>query len=120
MWEDGGVHWKYSGDVSGKEIVEASTAIYGDPRFDKLRYKLVDFLEVESLEIDDANVALIAFQHIAAETSNPNIKNAILITSELSEKANKFSAFFGDSTWPIKVFYNLDEANDWIGRKSSN
>ncbi len=43
-WEDNGVYWKYSGKVVGNEIVDASTSIYGDPRFSTLKYKFVDFL----------------------------------------------------------------------------
>lgn len=59
-WENKGVYWKYSGHVSGQEIVVGSTAIYGHPRFDTSKYKLVDFLDIETIEIDRNEVALIA------------------------------------------------------------
>ena len=92
-WENKGVYWKYSGIVTGKEIVEGSTAIYGDSRFDSLAYKLVDFLDVQNVEMDKTEVALIAYQHQAAERSNPYIKNAIVIKSD-NTLANKFAEFF--------------------------
>ena len=116
-WEHDGVYWKYHGKVSGKEIIEASTAIYGDPRFDTLKYKLVDFLGVESVKMDEDEVALIAYQHRAAEKSNPYIKNAIVIKSG-SKLADMFAAFFRDSSWDVQVFQNLDEANNWLGREA--
>ena len=116
-WERDGVYWEYTGKVSGKEIVEASTTIYGDERFDTLKYKLVNFLGVESIEMDEAEVALIAHQHRAAERSNPNIKNAIVIKKPNSKLANMFAAFFTDSFWEVQVFQDLDEANNWLGRK---
>ena len=113
------MYWKYSGTISGKEVMDTTTSIYGDPRFDKLSYKLVDFLEIESFKIEDNESTLITFQYIAAEKSNPNTKNAIVIQSDLSDIANKFSAFFSDSTWLVKIFNNIGEENNWIGRKLS-
>ena len=118
-WENKGVYWKYSGHISGQEIVEGSTAIYGDPRFDTLRYKLVDFLDIETIDIDKNEVALIAHQHRAAERSNPYIKNAIVIKSK-TELTDSFVAFFSDSSWEVKVFQNLDEANRWLDRHQAS
>ncbi len=114
-WEPDGVYWEYYGKVSGKEIIETSTSIYGDERFDTLKYKLVNFLGAESIEMNDDEVALIAHQHRTAERSNPNIKSAIVIKSG-REIADKFASFFTDSFWEVKVFQDLDEANNWLGR----
>ena len=114
-WENNGVYWKYSGKVAGNEIVDASTSIYGDPRFITLKYKFVDFLNAESVEIDKTQLALIAYQHLAAERANPYLKNAILIKPGL-KMAYKFADFFENSSWEVKVFTDLDEANKWVGR----
>ncbi len=116
-WEGKGVYWKYYGNVSGKEIIEASTAIYGDQRFDTLKYKLVDFLAVETIKMDEDEVALIAYQHLAAEKCNPYVKSAIVIKPSGSELANNFAAFFSDSHWEVQIFQDMDEANNWLGRK---
>ena len=67
VWEDIGVYWKYSGNVSGNEIIDASTSIYGDARFIALKYKFVDFLDVDNFKMDQSQLALIAYQHLAAE-----------------------------------------------------
>ena len=115
VWEPNGVYWKYSGKVAGDEIVEASTCIYGDPRFITLKYKFVDFLDVEAFDIDKHQLALIAYQHLAAERANPYLKNAILIKSG-QKLAQEFAAFFDKSSWEVKVFADLDEANGWVGR----
>lgn len=120
VWEAKGVYWKYSGKITGAEVVEASSKIYGDPRFDSLRYKLVDFLDVESIDMDDNDVAKIACMHKAAGLSNPRIKNAIVINSKTNKVANKFATFFHDSPWDVQVFEELDQANSWIDRKNSS
>jgi len=117
-WQDKGVCWKYSGDVSGQEIIDASAAIYGDPRFDNLEYKLVDFLDASSVNMSDDEVARIAYQHKAAELSNPRIKNAIVMTVAV-DLAEKFATFFADSRWEVKVFQDLEAANQWLALSTS-
>ena len=116
IWEDTGVYWKYSGQVSGEEIVDASSQVYGDERFDDLKYKLVDFLDAECIEIRVDQVALVAYQHRAAEMSNSSIQTAIVAKPEF-EQANTFALFFEDSNWDVKVFNNMDDANCWLNRK---
>ena len=115
IWEKSGVYWKYNGKIVGDEIVEASTSIYGDPRFVTLKYKFVDFLDVDSVEIDKNQLALIAYQHLAAERANPYLKNAILIRTG-QELAHQFAEFFKKSSWEVKVFTDPAEANKWVGR----
>ncbi len=118
QWEDKGVYWKYSGDVSGKEIFDASEVIYGDPRFDNLEYKLVNFLDASSVNMTDEEIARIAFQHKAAEISNPRVKNAIVMVAEV-EIAEKFATFFTDSRWEVQIFQDMESADRWLGRQSS-
>jgi hypothetical protein len=121
VWEDNGVYWKYSGHVSGNEIIDASTSIYGDARFIALKYKFVDFLDVDNLKMDQSQLALIAYQHLAAERANPYLKNVILIKPghKITQMAHEFAAFFNKSSWEVKVFTDLEEANSWVGRCQS-
>lgn len=120
IWERDGVYWKYHGNVSGQEIVETSTSIYSDQRFDTLKYKLVDFLDVESVKIDDDELALVAYQHRSVEKFNPYVKTAIVLHPSGMKLANKFAAFFSESFWDVRVFENMEEANSWLGRVPSS
>ncbi|MCG6939596.1 MAG: hypothetical protein LJE83_15690 [Gammaproteobacteria bacterium] len=115
-WEHEGVYWQYYGYVSGKEVIEASTSIYDDQRFDTLKYKLADFLGAASVEIDEEEVALVAYQHRSVERSNPYIKTAIVMKPADIELGNKFASFFIESFWDVRVFQEMDEANKWLGR----
>lgn len=117
VWEENGVYWKYSGKVVGREIVDTSTSIYGDERFIALKYKFVDFLDVETVDIDKDQLALIAYQHLAGERANPYLKTAILIKSNTKNIAYEFAAFFKNSSWEVKVFTDLGAANKWVGRE---
>jgi len=117
VWEPNGVYWKYYGKVSGLEVFDATMIAYGDSRFDQLEYKLVNFLDIESIEMKEAEVRAIAKQHKSAERHNPYIKNAIVLKSKTNELAIKFAALFSDSHWDVQIFDNLDAANDWLDRK---
>jgi len=118
VWEDNGVYWKYRGNITGDEIIDASTSIYGDARFITLKYKFADFTEVEDFEMDKRQLALIAYQHLAAERSNPYLKNVILIKPghKITQMAHEFATYFNKSSWEVKVYTDLDEANQWAGR----
>ena len=115
-WEPKGVYWEYSGDVSGAEIIEASTAIYGDPRFDELNYKLVNFLKITSFDVQKMDIMMIASQHKAAALSNRRIKTAIVV-NEPSPLLDAFIAQLSNSPWEVKAFNCLVEASTWLGRK---
>ena len=115
-WLPEGVYWKYYGDVTGKEIISASKKIYGDPRFDQLKFKLVDFRDAESVQIDKNEVAEIAFQHKAAALSKHNIKNAIVVNNSDNKMATLFASFFNDTSWEVKIFQDMNEAQNWIGK----
>ena len=116
IWEPGGAYWKYSGKITGQEIINATSVIYGDSRFDDLKYKLVDFFDVENIEINNDEITMIACKHRVASQSNPYIKNAILVRQKQNILANKFVTFFDDTPWSVQVFYDLDKANNWLGR----
>ena len=120
-WEPKGAYWRYYGKVSGLEVLEATMLVYGASRFEELKYKLVSFVDIESIDMTEGEVSAIASRHKAAEKYNPYIKTAIVLrskTNELANKlANKFAALFSDSSWDVQVFDDLDMANDWLDRK---
>lgn len=118
LWENNGVYWKYHGDISGKEIIEVSKLIYGDPRFRNIKYKLVDFLDIESIKLSKDEVEEIVNLHRAASLSNTNIENAV-VTSSNGELANKFAVFFSNLCWEFYVFQDREKGNKWLTRKAS-
>ena len=52
IWEEKGIYWKYKGILTGDDLLQSNVAIYGDARFDKLRYQLIDMLDVETFDVD--------------------------------------------------------------------
>ena len=120
IWEPNGVYWKYFGKVSGIEVLKATMLAYGNSRFDEMKYKLVDFLNVEGIEINERFMEAIANRHKHAQKYNPHIKNAIVVRSKTNKLANFYSELFNDSSWDVRVFDDLDEANIWLDRQPTN
>lgn len=118
-WRGNGVSWTYSGAVSGEEIVNASTAIYSDKRFDELRYKLCDFLDADSINMTSIEMNKVVCQHAAAAHSNHDIKIAVVGKKadfdKLSLLIDRFRSFESKVSWPIELFEGLDEAQAWLG-----
>ena len=115
-WGDNGVYWKYYGDISGSEIIEVSQLIYGDPRFVEIKYKLVDFLDIDSVDLSKAEAAKIVKLHKAAALSNRNIENAVVACSN-GELANKFMFFFSSLCWELLVFQDREKGSGWLASK---
>jgi hypothetical protein len=117
-WADNGVYWKYFGDISGREIIEASQLIYNDSRFAKIKYKLVDFLDIDSISLSKEEAAEIVGLHKAAALSNDNIEHAV-VTSSNGELANKFACFFSNLCCEFYVFQDRAKGNNWLSSKCS-
>jgi len=115
-WGDNGVYWKYYGDISGSEIIEVSQLIYGDPRFAEIKYKLVDFLDIDSVNLSKAEAAIIVKLHKAAALSNRSIENAV-VTCSNGELANKFTFFFSSLCWEFLVFQDREKGSGWLASK---
>jgi len=115
-WGDNGVYWKYYGDISGGEIIEVSQLIYSDPRFAKIKYKLIDFLDIDSISLSKDEASNIVNLHKTAALSNRNIQNAV-ITSSNGELADKFAFFFSVLCWEFFVFQDREKGNNWLASK---
>jgi len=115
VWEDGGVYWKYSGLVTGEEILQASTQIYGDARFDSINYKYVNLINAEDITITDNEVLLIAYQHKAAEQSNPKVKNIIVARPDCKPARDFVEFIKQNSKWKAELFHDVNEADIYLG-----
>ena len=118
IWEGRVVRWKFFGTVTSREAVQSNMEIYGDPRFDNIRFQIADFSEVEALQFEEKDMKKVAFLDKAAGRSNPNIHVAIIAPSEntrnLLEAYSKYSV---DSPWTVTVFDSCEQADHWLSVK---
>jgi hypothetical protein len=52
LWEKDGVHKRFWGDMSGRELADSVEEVAAHPRFDDISFVLNDFLEVGGYTLD--------------------------------------------------------------------
>ena len=114
-WEAKGIYRKFTGIVSGQEVLLSNYAIQGDPRFDDIRYVINDFTEIVDFEVSTRDIDTIAAVDNAASISNPNIKVAIVATLEpLLLWAKRYCANMQGSPYECELFNSIDDAAKWV------
>lgn len=114
-WNANTVIWTYSGRLTGEELLQSNMEIYGDERFDNLRYQIVDLRAVESFIVDDHHMRKIAHLDRAAAYSNPRIRVAVVTKDQQGVHMNDtYSAQAPDSHWETRTFEDFDEAARWV------
>ena len=114
-WTRNGVIWKYTGVLTGQEALQSNLDIYGDARFDELRYQIADFTDVSENQISEAYTKKIAYLDRAASQTNPNIKVAVIMeNSDFIDTADIYTEFSKNSPWQVKVCHSREEADAWL------
>lgn len=114
-WEESGVVWTFRGRVTGDEILKANREIYGDPRFDRLQYQIVDLTAVESFDVTEEEMAVIAAHDRAAARSRPHVRIAVAAEDEMIKDLSAFyDAAMVGSPWHQQIFDSMREAREWV------
>lgn len=114
VWESEGVHRVFVGRADCAEFLDSLRQVYGDPRFDDVRYVINDFTACTELSMDPEAIREMSAMDLAASYSNPRIRIAIVGTSELFETGIAAYAGVGLSPYPLQLFASLDDARRWI------
>lgn len=112
-WTDKGIIWTYSGTVTGAELIQSNMDVYGDSRFDDLRYQIVDMRAVTTNKVSDTDMLRIAHLDMVAARTNPKIRLAVIHADHLNEE---YMAHTHDKHWTTRSFKNFEEAQAWATR----
>lgn len=114
-WRDRGVYWTFTGVVTGEEILQSNFDIYGDERFDNLKYQIANLLEAEKIEVSERHMKKVAHLDAAAARTNKSVRVAVvarkadaIILQRLYEKHAT------DESWPTKLFDSVEAAEAWV------
>jgi len=114
-WRDRGVYWTYTGVVTGEDILQSNFDIYGDERFDDLKYQIENLLEAESIQVSERHMQKVAHLDAAAARTNKDVRVAVVareadaaMLQKLYEKHSK------DEGWPARLFDSVEAAEAWV------
>jgi hypothetical protein len=114
-WVTRGVLVTLSEQLDGDEFFQVNEKVYGDSRFDNLRYQLWDFTKVTEFNVNIEDMIKIAAHDKAAALSNSNMKIAIVATEEMAQTLlNLYQAEMFTSPWESEIFNSMDEAQQWV------
>lgn len=110
-WQDTYIVFEYFGKVTSADIRESNQEVYGDSRFDNLKWELVLFDKADSVEFRESDIRLIAYMDKAAARSNPYIKVAFVGTNKVLDQVKKlYSKSENAVPWPVLEFESYDRA----------
>ena len=117
FWEENGIYVRYSGCIEGKDVLSDVLEGSGDPRFDDLRYIIIDLSEALESTVSMEDIEILNAYNKAMAISNPHIKNAV-VSFKGDESREALATLYALNAealpWAVKVFYALDDARQWV------
>ncbi|HBR93149.1 MAG TPA: hypothetical protein DEA90_03190 [Opitutae bacterium] len=119
-WQKNCITWTYSGVLTGEDLLNSNFELFGDERFDDIRFQIVDLTAVERVEATESHMRKVAHLDMAAARSNPRVKIAVVTNSQDGETlSNTYDRYIeGKSPWSTQIFATLTEAQAWVQRES--
>lgn len=113
IWEERGVHKRFSGFLSFEEFARVQEEILADPRVDTLRYIINDFLAVEGYSVTREQAEYSGAINRGTSFSNARIRVAC-VTTDMSVRLLIIAAALFSSL-EVRTFPTLDMARAWAG-----
>ncbi len=112
--EPHGVYWQFFGVVTFGEIMAANQEVWDSPNWNELRYQIVDFLNIEELDLRDDQAAAAAYMDKAASKSCPQMKVALVADGTDSiELCNAYIVTLDTPGWEAQIFDDVAAASKW-------
>ncbi len=109
-WKENGLIWTYTETLTGQELLQSNMDVYGDPRFDEIRYQIVDMRAVTHNQVEQSHMRALAYLDMAAARSNSRIRIAVIKADQLNEL---YKSYTNSRHWPAKTFKDFDSALTW-------
>ena len=115
-WEPNGVYKKFTGMVTGSELVRSVNEVANDIRFAAARYEISDYLSATHTTFSQDALNEVRAMRIGSISRNPAIRVAI-VTLDTEIQQRIYSTIAARLTLhQTKVFSALPEAEAWVGR----
>jgi len=105
-----------TGRIAGKDILDAKSATFAsEKRTARYRYGLIDYSQVEDLDISRNELESVAARDKKAAMIAPAVFVAIVVGKDLVYGlARMWQVFIGDAGWETQVFRSRSDAEAWV------
>jgi len=116
IWEKNGILFKHSGTVTDQEARSMNDIMYGDKRFETIKYQISDYTEVTNNLLTHTDAKIIGT--LDRTSSNWTSKRMRIVVVTKDEKfvpiiKTYFKEFVG-TLWECKIFETLEMAYEWV------
>ncbi|MDH5710467.1 MAG: hypothetical protein OEZ15_02215 [Gammaproteobacteria bacterium] len=113
-WEKDGLYRKFTGKITGYEILESNFGLQVQPAFKAIKYIINDFTEVTGHAIEKEHTDIYAETDKRAAEKRASLKIAILVTQpEQIVLAEGYRAEMKDNQFICEIFQTMKDARDW-------
>lgn len=114
-WVGNNIEIKLKGRLVIDDIINFNNMIYGDSRFDEMRYQIVDFTDVTEIDITENDIKLVSTLEKVATRWNNNIKIACVAPPQYDpELLDGYIQILSSTGWQCLVFVSFQEAEIWV------
>lgn len=114
-WEPGGLYRKFTGTISGEEILESNFELHIDPNFQTIKYIINDFTEVTGHSIETAHTRAYATSDDIISNTKGKLKIAlVVIQPSLLVLANSYREEMRGKLFECEIFQSSEDARKWV------
>ncbi len=113
---DGGVVATVKRVLNGQDVIAFNDTIYADAeRIAKITYQIIDFSQVEQIEINADEIRRLAAQDAAAAEINPHMRIAVVGGSDVIYGLSRmWQALTDDLPISRMIFRTMSDAESWL------
>lgn len=113
-WKDSNVIISFTKNLSYKDMYDVNNLVYGDSRFNNMKYQIADFSKIEKFEFTKEEITIISTLEKSSTIWNNKIKLAI-ITSDVDylRAIKPYLEVMKTTNWELKVFKTIDVGEKW-------
>lgn len=114
-WEPDGIYRKFTGKISGDEILESNYELHKNPDFKNIKFIINDFTEISghSIEISYTNSYAISDDVISVIKGGLKIA-LVAIHDEHVELANNYRNQMEGKRFECGIFKRIKDARKWV------
>jgi len=115
IWESEGLYRKFTGEISGEEILDSNFELHIDPGFQEIKYIINDFSEVTGHTIENTHTKVYASTDDIVSQTKGELKIALVVTdTALISLAKTYREHMMDKVFECEIFQTIEDARKWV------
>ena len=117
QWPKRGAYKKFSGNVTMSELLNSLSDVQCNPNYDTFEFSITDFLEVDNIALNEADVTTYVARAIGGEFTNDKLAVGIVVTDPkmISLLKTRYQPLVA---YQVGYFSTLEACSEWVLEKT--